>query len=193
MEIADNRQPKRPPGWMKPYWAKAGWYAVIVLASFLVSLLVVDFGCGMLLRSVITAEPIVWRIVDVVLDVFIAAGVTLYFAVREGYDKRIYSVKTVEWGGVLFALMQLPVSLLFGGAIYVTGHLPYSLASLIYYGNQSIFEETLGSAPPPLILLCMVAAIPLVYMPTMMIGTRLGVRQYQQEIDELKEDHEKRK
>lgn len=192
MEIADNRQPKRPPGWMKPYWAKAGWYAAAVLLSFVVSLLVVDFGVGILLHSAIDAPPIVWRIVDTVLDVFIAVGVTLYFAIRDGYAKRSVSRKADALGGLLFmglqALVALPT-----GAIYITGHLPYSLASLICFGNGSIFEESLGSAPPALILLCMLAAVPLVYMPAMMAGTRLGVRQYQQEMDELKEDHERRK
>lgn len=192
MEIADNRQPKRPPGWMKPYWAKAGWYAVIVLVSFLVSLLVVDFGIGILLHSAVEAQSVVWRIVDVVLDVLIAVGVTLYFAVRDGYDKRAVSHKVDALGGLLFMGLQALVALPFG-AIYITGHLPYSLANLIYFGNGSIFEEALGSAPPALILLCMLAAVPLVYVPVMMVGTHLGIRQYQQEIDELKEDHEKRK
>lgn len=192
MVIADNRQPKRPPGWMKPYWAKAGWYAVIVLVSFLVSLLVVDFGVGILLHSAINALPVVWRIVDVVLDVFVAAGVTLYFAVRDGYDKRAVSHKVNGLGGLLFMGLQALVALPFG-SIYLTGHLAYSLASLIYFGNGSIFEESLGSAPPAIIFLCMLAAVPLVYMPAMMVGTRLGVRQYQQEIEELKEDHKKRK
>ena len=192
MEIADNRQPKRPPGWMKPYWAKAGWYAAAVLLSFVFSLLVVDFGIGILLHSAMDAQPIVWRIVDVVLDVLIAVGVTLYFSTRDGYAKRVVSPKADALGGLLFMALQTLVALPFG-AIYITGHLPYSLASLIYYGNGSIFEESLGSAPPALILLCMLAAVPLVYMPAMMVGTRLGVRQYQQEIDELKEDHEKRK
>lgn len=192
MEIADNRQPKRPPGWMKPYWAKAGWYAAAVLLSFVVSLLVVDFGVGILLHSAIDAQPIVWRIVDVVLDVFIAVGVTLYFSTRDGYAKRSVSHRTDVLGGLLFMGLQVLVALP-TGAIYITGHLPYSLASLIYFGNSSIFEESLGSAPPALILLCMLAAVPLVYVPAMMVGARLGVRQYQQEIDELKEDHERRK
>ena len=192
MEIADNRQPKRPPGWMKPYWAKAGWYAVIVLVSFLVSLLVVDFGVGILLHSAIDAPPVVWRIVDVVLDVFVAAGVTLYFAVRDGYDKRAVSHKVNVLGALLFMGLQALVALPFG-AIYITGHLPYSLASLIYFGNGSIFEEALGAAPPAIIFLCMLAAVPLVYMPAMVVGTRLGVKQYRQEIDEWKEDHERRK
>lgn len=192
MEIADNRQPKRPPGWMKPYWAKAGWYAAAVLLSFVVSLLVVDFGIDILLHSAIDAPPIVWRIVDTVLDVCIAVGMTLYFSIRDGYAKRSVSHKTDALGGLLFmgiqALVALPT-----GAIYITGHLPYSLASLLYFGNGSIFEESLGSAPPALILLCMLAAVPLMYMPAMMAGTRLGVRQYRQEMDELKEDHERRK
>lgn len=192
MEIADNRQPKRPQGWMKPYWAKAGGYAVIVPVSFLVSLLVVDFGVGILLHSAIDAPPVVWRIVDVVLDMFVVVGVALYFAVRDGYDKRAVSHKVNILGGLLFMGVQALVALPFG-AIYITGHLPYSLASLVYFGNGSIFEETLGSAPPVIIFLCMLAAVPLVYIPTMMAGTRLGARLYKREIDELKEDHERRK
>lgn len=192
MEIGDNRQPKRPKGWMKPYWAKAGTYAAAVLLSFVVSLLVVDFGVGILLHSAIDAQPIVWRIVDVVLDVLIAVGVTLYFAIRDGYAKRAASLKQDIGGGLLFMGLQLPVSLLFGGAIYVTGHLAYTVASLIHFGNGSVFEESLGSAPPALILLCMLAAVPLVYMPAMVWGTRLGARAYRQEVEELVADHEQR-
>ena len=108
---------------MKPYWAKAGWYAAAVLLSFVVSLLVVDFGVGILLHSAIDAQPIVWRIVDVVLDVFVAAGITLYFAVRDGYDKRAVSHKVNVLGGLLFMGLQALVALPFG-SIYLTGHLP---------------------------------------------------------------------
>ena len=192
MEIGDNRPPKRPKGWMKPYWAKAGTYAAAVLLSFVVSLLVVDFGCDMLLRSAIEAPPILWRWVDVVADVLVGVGVTLYFAIRDGYAKRAASLKQDIGGGLLFmaaqALVALPI-----GAVYVTGHLAYTASSLIYFGNGSIFEESLGSAPPALILLCMLAAVPLVYMPAMVWGSRLGARAYRQEVEELKADHEQRK
>ena len=192
MEIGDNRPPKHPPGWMKPYWAKVGWYAVVVLVSFLAGLLVVDFGCGMLLRSAIAAPPIVWRIVDVVLDLLIAVGVTLYYSICDGYAKRTASYRVDVRSGLLFLLLQTLVALPIG-AIYVTGHLPYSVANLIYFGNASIFEESLGSAPPALVLLCMIAVVPLVYIPTMALGTQLGARLYRQEIDELKKDCEKHK
>lgn len=192
MEIGDNRPPKRPKGWMKPYWAKAGTYAAAVLLSFVVSLLVVDFGCDMLLRSAIEAPPILWRWVDVVADVLVGVGVTLYFAIRDGYAKRAASLKQDIGGGLLFmaaqALVALPI-----GAVYVTGHLAYTASGLIYFGNGSLFEESLGSAPPALILLCMLAAVPLVYMPAMVWGTRLGARAYRQEVEELKADHEQRK
>lgn len=176
---------------MKPYWGRTGWYAASVLVSFLIGLLVVDFGCGMLLRSAIPAAPIVWRIVEVVLDLMISVGVTLFFAIRDGYDKRFSSVKMDVQCGLLFLLMQLLIATPLG-TIYVTGHLPYTVASLIYFGNASIFAETVESVSPMLLLLCMVAAVPLVYMPVMMLGTRLGARQYRQEIEELKEDHQRR-
>lgn len=192
MEIGDNRQPKRPAGWMKPYWAKAGSYAVIVPVSFFVSLLVVGFGCGILLQAAIPAEPIVWRVVEAVLNLLICVGVTLYLAVREGYNKRRSSCKADVIGGLLFVLMQTLVALPLG-TVYIVGTLPWSVASLIYFGNQPMFVSELDAAPMLLTLLCMVAAVPLVYIPAMMWGTRRGARLYQREIDELKEDHEKRK
>ena len=190
MEIADNRQPKRPAGWMKPYWAKAGWYTVVVLASYLISLLVVGFGCDVLLQAVVSAEPIVWRIVAVVLSILIGVGVTLYVAIRDGYAKRTSSLKVDVLGGVLFIPLQALVVTVLGGAPYVTGYLPASMAKLIFFANQPMYSETMDPIPSVLTLLCTVAVVPLVYIPSMVYGTRLGVRVYEDEIAELKEGTE---
>ncbi len=193
MEIADNRNPKRPTGRMKPYWARMGLYVIVLMVSFLVSFLVIAFGCDVLLQAMIPAEPIVWRIVAVVLSALIGVGVTLYFAIRDGYAKRAASFRVDVLGGLLLIPLQLLVVLLLGGASYATGYLPASIAKLIFFANQPMFAETLEMVPPALTLLCTVAAVPLVYIPAMVWGTRLGVRVYEEEIAELKEENAHKK
>lgn len=190
MEIADNRPPKHPAGRMKPYWAKVGWYTVVVLASYLISLLVVGFGCDVLLQAVVSAEPIVWRIVAVVLSALIGVGVTLYVAIRDGYARRTASLKVDVLGGVLFIPLQALVAAVLGGAPLVTGYLPASIAKLIFFVNQPMYSETMDPIPSVLMLVCTVAVVPLVYIPSMVYGTRLGVQVYEDEIAELKEELE---
>ncbi len=185
------RSPKRPVGWAKPYWSRAGLYVCVTLLSFLVSLLVVRFGCGVLLRAAIPAEPIVWRVAEMALDVCISVGVTWYFAVREGYAQRTAKVRVSVGGGLLFLLVQCPVAILFAGAPYVAGPLASTLAQLIYFGNESIFASSIEASPPLLVVGCMVAADVFVLVPAMAIGEHVGVKAYKKEQAAIKgESHQ---
>ena len=184
-----NRQPKRPLGWMNPYWARAGLYVGVTLVSFLVSLLVVRFGCGVLLRAAIPAEPVVWRAVELVLDLLLSAGVTWYFASREGYTKRTSGVKTCVIGGLLFLLAQCPVALLCQGAPLVTGPMAATLSKLLYFGNASMYASNIDSPPPMLTLVCMVVTEIGVLIPVVTMAERYGAKAYRQEVAAIKEEH----
>ena len=176
--MPNERHPKRPLGWMNPYWARAGLCAVVVALSFLVSLVVVRFGCGVLLRAAIPAEPLVWRTVDMVLDGIITACAAVYVASREGYTKRTASVKRSVVGGALFLLLRCPVALL----IPVTaGPLATSVAQLLYFGNDSIFASSIDRPPVVLTLVGMVAADLCVLIPAVAVGDCLGAKAYRQE------------
>lgn len=176
--MPNERQPQRPLGWMNPYWARAGLCVAVVALSFLVSLLIVRFGCGVLLRAAIPAEPVVWRAVDVALDGIITTCVALYFASREGYAKRIASVKKSVVGGLLFLLLRCPVAFL----IPITaGPLATSLAQLLYFGNASIFAGSIDKPPSALTLVCMAAADLCVLFPAMAVGDRRGAKAYKRE------------
>lgn len=177
MEMPE-RSPKRPVGWSKPYWARTGLYTAVTFVSFLVSLIVVGFGFGVLLRAAIPAPPVVWRGIELAADGLITVGVTWYFASREGYDKRTANAKTCVGGGLLFLLMQLPAALVVPAA---AGPMASSLAQLIYFGNQSDYAASLESAPPLLRLGCMVAVDLCVLIPAMAVGERRGAKAYERE------------
>ncbi|MBQ7088410.1 MAG: hypothetical protein IJN04_02085 [Clostridia bacterium] len=169
---------KRPKGWEKPYWARVGWYVTAVALSFLISLLVVRFGCGVLLRAAISAEPLVWRVVDAALDLLITLGAALGVASREGYEKRTARAKTTAVGGLLF----LPVHGLIAAVIPATaGPLASTLAQLLYFGNDSIYAGSMEQPPLALTLACMAAVDVLVLIPTMVVGDRIGARAYKEE------------
>lgn len=173
-----ERTSKRPLGWMNPYWARAGLYVAVVAVSFLVSLLVVRFGCGVLLRAAIPAEPMVWRVVDVVLDLIITICVAVYFSSREGYAKRTARAKTTVVGGLLFLLLRCPVVALIPTT---AGALASSVAQLVYFGNDSIYASSMDKPPLVMTLLCMAIADLCVLIPAMVVGDGLGVKAYKKE------------
>ena len=176
--MANEKLTKRPLGWMNPYWARAGLCVSVVTLSFLVSLLIVRFGCGVLLRAAISAEPVVWRVVDTVLDLIITVCVAIYFASREGYTKRTSSVKKSVVGGLLFLLVHGPVAAVIPAA---AGPLATSVAQLLYFGNDSIFASSIDKPPAVLTLIGVVAADLCVLIPAMAVGDRLGAKAYKKE------------
>lgn len=190
MDEKPYRPPKHPIGWTKPYWARAGLFTTVLLVSFLVSVIVVRFICGILLQAAIPAPPILWRWVNLGLDLLITLWITLYFASREGYAKRGYNVKANVLGGLLFLLAQCPMVILFQGSPFATGALATSLAQLIYFGNQSSFSSTLETPPGWLLLGCMAVVDLLVLIPVMAWGDYLGARSRAKEVAKLKEECE---
>ena len=177
MEMPE-RSTKRPAGWSKPYWARTGLYTAATFVAFLVSLIVVGFVFGVLLRAAVPAPPLVWRAVDLTADLLITVGVTWYFASREGYGARAAHTKHCVGGGLLFLLVQLPAALVFSPA---AGPMANTLAELIYFGNQSDYAASLEAAPPLLRLGCTVAVDLLVLIPTMAFGARWGAKAYEKE------------
>ena len=181
MEMPE-RSTKRPVGWSKPYWARTGLYTAVIFVSALVSLIVVGFICGILLRAAIPAPPLVWRSIELVLDLCITLVITWYFGSQEGYaNRRAYSKRTLGGGG-LFLLMQLPVALVFRPA---AGPMACTLAELIYFGNQSDYAASLEASPPLLVLACMVVVDLCVLIPAMIACERLGAKVYEKEKAEL--------
>lgn len=188
MEMPE-RSNKRPVGWSKPYWARTGLYTAATFISYLVSLLVVRFGSGVLLQAAIPAAPIVfWRVLNVMLDLIITVAATWYFASQEGYTKRTSNAKTCVGGGFLFLLVQLPLALVMPAA---AGPLAFTLAQWIYFGNQSAYAATLESPPPLLLLGCAVVADVLVLIPAMAFAERLGAIAHKKETAALIEEAKK--
>lgn len=177
MEMPE-RSPKRPIGWSKPYWARTGIYATVTLVSVLVSLVVVGFGCGVLLRAAIPAPPLAWRLIELLLDLLIVIGVVWYFASQEGYAGHQSHGKICIGGGCLFLLMQAPVALL---VPYAAGPIANTLAELIYFGNQSDYAASLEPPPRLLVLGCMVVAQVCVLIPTTVAFERVGAAAYRRE------------
>lgn len=176
-----HKTPKRPMGWTKPYWDRTGLYVCVTLVSFLVSLVAVRFGCGVLLQAAIDAQPVVWRVIELALDILISVGVTVYFASREGYAKRAAKSKITAVGGGLFVLAQAPIALVCQGAALVTGPMATSLAQLLYFGNASMYTSDIDSAPVWWTLACMAITEGAVLIPAMVAGERLGAKAYAKE------------
>lgn len=187
MEMPE-RSTKRPVGWSKPYWARTGLYTAATFVSFLVSLIVVGFLCGVVLRAAIPAQPLVWRVIETALDLLITVAAAWYFASQEGYSKRRYSGKICMGGGLLFLLVQLPVALVVPAA---AGPLAATVAELIYFGNQSFYSGSLEPTPPLIRLGCMVAIDLLVVIPTAIVAERVGAKVRQKEIAALIEEAKK--
>ena len=182
MEIErPNRAPKRPAGWSKPYWAQAGLCACVSLMAFVMSLILVSFLCGVILRAAIPAPPVVWRAIETALDAVIYAAVAWYFGTREGYTRRTCHVKTIAVGGLWFALIRCPVALLFGGSPIAAGALARTLANLIYFGNQSLYMSSIDTAPPLLTAGCALVADALVLIPVMVLAQRAGAKAFKAE------------
>ena len=176
-----TRAPKRPRGWSKPYWAQAGLCVCVTLLSFVVSLILVSFVCGVVLRAAIPAPPVVWRAIETALDAVIYAAVAWYFATREGYTKRTAHTKVTLVGGLWFALLRCPVALLFGGAPYAAGSLASTLAHLVYFGNQSLFVSSIDGAPPLLTAACALVADLCVLIPVTVVAERVGAKAFKAE------------
>ena len=176
-----TRAPKRPRGWSKPYWAQAGLCVCVTLLAFVVSLILVSFVCGVVLRAAIPAPPVVWRAIETALDAVIYAAVAWYFATREGYTKRTAHTKVTLVGGLWFALLRAPVALLFGGAPYAAGALARTLAHLVYFGNQSLFVSSIDGAPPLLTAACALVADLCVLIPVTVVAERVGAKAFKDE------------
>lgn len=172
---------KRPRGWSKPYWAWAGLYVCVTLSSFVASLILVGFVCGILLRAAIPAEPIVWRTVETVLDAVIYVVAAWYFASQEGYAKRTAQTKACVVGGTWFLLLQCPVALLLSGAPYAAGPFASRLAQLLYFGNESLYASSLEPTPPLWVVGCTVVGNLCLLIPAMAVFDRLGAQTYQKE------------
>lgn len=182
MEIErPNRAPKRPRGWSKPYWAQAGLCVCVTLLAFVMSLILVSFVCGVVLRAAIPAPPVVWRAIETALDAVLYAAVAWYFGTREGYTKRTYNTKVTLVGGLWFALIRCPVALVFGGAPYAAGALARTLAHLIYFGNQSLYVSGIDTAPPLLTAACALVADLCVLIPVTVLAERAGAKAFKAE------------
>ena len=61
--------------------------------------------------------------------------------------------------------------------------------------KQGLYQcaYAIDSIPPLLVMLCAVIVDALVYIPLSILGDLWGVRIYESDMQELKEDHEKRK
>ena len=176
-----NRAPKRPRGWSKPYWAQAGLCVCVTLVAFVMSLILVSFICGVILRAAIPAPPLVWRSIETALDVILYAAVAWYFGTREGYTKRAYHTKVTLVGGLWFALIRCPVALIFGGAPYAAGALACTLANLVYFGNQSLYVSSIDGAPPLLTAVCALVADLCVLVPVTVLAERAGAKAFKAE------------
>lgn len=176
-----NRAPKRPRGWSKPYWAQSGLCVCVTLLAFVVSLILVSFACGVVLRAAVPAPPVVWRGIETALDAVIYAAVAWYFGTREGYTKRTANTKVTFVGGLWFALIRCPVALLFGGAPYAAGSLASTLAHLVYFGNQSLFTSSIDTAPPLLTAGCALVADLFVLIPVTIVAERVGAKAFKKE------------
>ncbi len=171
---------------MKRYWWKLGNYVILMLATILSSL-VADF-VWLVVESALSFTPLIEGVLGLVFNLLVCGAVVLVFAIKDGYAKRAFSLKVNLAGGGLFVVLH--------GVLYwlipLVGPLGGDLADLLYYGNEIAYAEV-DPTPFLLRLVCVIAMDVLFYIPLMTLGDHLGVRSYREEIQELKEEHTKKR
>lgn len=181
------RKPKRPQGWAKPYWNKAGNLFVALLASVAISF--VGSFLSLLLDAIMPLSPLWERVMGLSVSFLCSAGAVVFFSYQEGNSRRRFSLRTALFGGGLYLLIHGPLSLLFSTPL-VAGYMAVDLASILFYGNTAY---AIDSISPWLVMTCTVIVDALVYIPLSILGDRWGVRIYEFDVQALQQDHEQRK
>ncbi len=182
------RPPKRPRNWAKPYWNKAGNLFIAFLASVGVGF--VGSFLRLPLYAIVQVSPLWERVMGLGISLLCSGGAAVFFGYQEGYNRRRFSLRTALLGGALYLLIHAVPTLLSGGSALVCGYVATDLASIFFYGNVAYAVDPL---PPLLVLACAAAVDALVYIPLTTLGDWWGAHIYASDVQELQEDHEKRK
>lgn len=165
---------------MNKYWSKLGHYVILMLATTAFSF-VADF-VWLVAESALTLSPLTEGILGFGFRLLICAAVMLFFASKEGYEQRRFSLSVNLIGGGLYLLLHSGLTYL----LPAVGPLGVALAELIYYGDRIAYTD-IDPVPPLLCLIGTAVTDALFTIPMMSLGNWWGVWSHRQEIRDIKE------
>ena len=162
--------------------AKQGQYYVSVLITVPASLMAAFLG--MLLTAATTFSPLVEEWIGFSLYLLANTIAVLALSIREGYEKRTFSLRCNLVNGVVFIAWHGVVSWLSKCAWFVSGLLYSKISSLICLAND-IYLMDGEAAPLVLNVMSVLIVDSLFIIPMMAMGNCFGAYKYHREVQEI--------
>lgn len=172
---------------MKPFWAKQGSYFVLSAVTTLTTLAVSFVELIVLAATSFSAEVNVWISFALAMVAHVAA--ILVLSVREGYEKRAFSLRFHLLTGAVFVVWHGFLSWLCQCAWFSSGLLYANISDLLCY-YLKIVTVPGGSRPLLINLISVLLGDLCVILPMAMLGNWLGARKYRNEVEDMRDDHE---
>ena len=172
---------------MKPFWAKQGSYFVLSAVTILTTMAASFLEIIVVAATAFSAEVDLW--VSFVLAMVIHTAAILVLSIREGYERRAFSLRFHLWTGAVFVIWHGVFSWLCQCAWFSSGLLYANISDVLSYYLKIVTVQ--GKSRPLLINLASVLLGDVcVILPLAIVGNWLGARKYQKEVREMQDDHE---
>ena len=171
---------------MKPFWAKQGSYFVLSSVTVLTTTAAAFVEIIVLAATSFSTEVDVWISFALAMAAHVAA--ILVLSVREGYEKRAFSLRFHLLTGAVFVMWHAVLSLLCQCAWFSSGLLYANISDLLCYYLKIVTVQ--GKSRPLMInWIGVILGDVCVILPLATLGNWLGARKYRREVQEMKEVH----
>lgn len=172
---------------MKPFWAKQGSYFVLTAVTTLTAMAASFLEILVVAATAFSPEVDLW--VSFVMAMAIHTAAILALSIREGYEKRGFSLRFHLWTGAVFVIWHGILSWLCQCAWFSSGLLHANISDVLSYYLKIATVQ--GKGRPLFIDVASVLLGDLcVILPLAMLGNWLGARKYRNEVREMHDDHE---
>lgn len=172
---------------MTLFWAKQGSYFVLSAVTVLTATVASFLEIIVVAATSFPAEGDLW--VSFVLAMAIHTVALLALSIREGYEKRTFSLRFHLLTGVVFVVWHGMLSWLCQCAWFSSGLLYANISDVFCYYLRIVTVQ--GESRPLLINVVSVLLGDLcVVLPLATWGNWLGARKYHKEVEQMKDDHE---
>lgn len=174
---------------VKPFWAKQGSYFVLSTVTTLTAIVAAFIEIIVVAATAFSAEVNLW--ISSVLAMTIHTVVILLLSIREGYEKRAFSLQFHLWTGAVFVIWHGVLSWLCQCAWFSSGLLYSNISDVFCYYLRIVTVQ--GKGRPLLVNLISVLLGDLcVILPMAILGNWLGSRKYRREVEQMKNNHKTR-
>lgn len=172
---------------MKPFWAKQGSYFALSSVTTLTAMAASFLEILVVAATAFSPEVDLW--VSFVMAMAIHTAVILVLSIREGYERRAFSLRFHLWTGAVFVIWHGVLSWLCQCAWFSSGLLYANISDLLCYYLKIVTVQ--GKGRPLLIDLASVLLGDIcVILPLTIVGNWLGARKYRREVEQMRDDHE---